>query len=523
MSVPKAAGAILVIAAALAILAPTATAASISEPTVTGTQGANGWYTSNVTVTFTITGTSFTSINCGVWQLTGQGAVGVVTLTNDGGQQAASCSVNAPDGSDSKTRLFNIDKTPPSVTNAAPDRGPNGNGWYRAPVTVTFSGTDATSGIASCTQPVYSGPDDGNASVGGTCTDKAGNTASGSFALKYDATAPTVSPSPARGPDANGWYNHSVAVAFAGSDGASGVDTCTSAEYTGPDAENASLSGSCSDKAGNSASASFSLKYDGTPPTVTAAPMRPPDANGWYNRPISLTVNGTDATSKVDSCSGGSYTGPDKADGTIVAVCRDLAGNEASQPVALKFDSTPPKLGKVTVALGSRSATLRWTASPDTASVMVLRRAGKAKKLATVYRGDGKTFVDKKLKDGVRYRYTITGRDAAGNVATAAAVATPRALWQPLPGQKLRGAPVLAWAPVAKADYYNVQIFVKGRKVLSEWPRRTKLKLDRKWTFDGHRYTLAKGRYRWYVWPGFGQRSASKYGKLLGGSFFVVT
>jgi hypothetical protein len=419
--------------------------------------------------------------------------------------------------------VISIDKTAPSVTGASPDRGPNANGWYKAPVTVTFSGSDATSGIASCAQPVYSGPDDGNANVGGTCTDKAGNTASGSFALKYDATAPSVNASPARGPDANGWYNHSVAVAFAGSDATSGIDACTSATYEGPDAESASVSGSCTDKAGNSASASFSLKYDGTPPEVTAAPVRPPDANGWYNRPISLAVNGTDATSKVDACSGGSYTGPDKPGASLVGTCRDQAGNEASKPVELKFDSTPPKLGKVTVSLRNGAATLRWTASPDTEAVRVLRLAKGTKKSVTVYRGAKRTFTDKKLKDGVRYSYTITGTDEAGNVATATAVADPRALWQPTAGKRLRTAPLLTWAPVARADYYNVQLYFDGRKVLSEWPRAAKLKLERQWTFGGHRYKLAKGRYRWYVWPGFGARKATKYGKLLGGSSFVVT
>ncbi len=30
------------------------------------------------------------------------------------------------------------------------------------------------------------------------------------------------------------------------------------------------------------------------------------------------------------------------------------------------------------------------------------------------------------------------------------------------------------------------------------------------------------GRYRWYVWPGFGARSKTRYGPLLGGSFFFV-
>src|SRR5262249_15181415 len=156
-----------------------------------------------------------------------------------------------------------------------------------APVTVTFTGSDATSGIASCTSSTYNGPDSGSASVSGTCTDVAGNTsAPSSFALKYDATAPTVTPSPARPADANGWYSHAVAVAFSGSDATSGIDSCTSASYGGPDAAAASVTGTCTDKAGNSASGSFSLQYDSTPPTLSSAFSRPPDANGWYNHAV---------------------------------------------------------------------------------------------------------------------------------------------------------------------------------------------------------------------------------------------
>ena len=48
----------------------------------------------------------------------------------------------------------------------------------------------------------------------------------GSFALKYDATAPSATASPARAPDANGWYNHAVGVGFSGTDAGSGVDSC---------------------------------------------------------------------------------------------------------------------------------------------------------------------------------------------------------------------------------------------------------------------------------------------------------
>jgi hypothetical protein len=67
-----------------------------------------------------------------------------------------------------------------------------------------------------------------------------------------------------------------------------------------------------------------------------------------------------------------------------------------------------------------------------------------------------------------------------------------------------------------------VQLFFKGKKILSTWPVTTSLKLPRTWTFEGKRHSLVPGSYRWYVWPGYGPRKASKYGKLLGGSVFVL-
>ena len=75
---------------------------------------------------------------------------------------------------------------------ATPSRPPGANGWYNSPLTVTFSGTDATSGIEACSQATYAGPDNANAAVVGTCRDRAGNVTPASFALKYDATPPAL-------------------------------------------------------------------------------------------------------------------------------------------------------------------------------------------------------------------------------------------------------------------------------------------------------------------------------------------
>src|SRR4249919_26848 len=46
--------------------------------------------------------------------------------------------------------------------------------------------------------------------------------------VRRDASPPSVSASPSRGPDANGWYNHGLDVAFSGGDGVSGISSCSS-------------------------------------------------------------------------------------------------------------------------------------------------------------------------------------------------------------------------------------------------------------------------------------------------------
>jgi hypothetical protein len=153
---------------------------------------------------------------------------------------------------------------------ASPDRGPDNNGWYNHTVSVSFSGDDGTSGIASCTSASYGGPDTGEAKVNGSCTDNAGNTGSTGFELKYDATPPAVAAKADRGPDRNGWYNHALTVNFEASDATSGVASCASpVQYSGPDAEKTTVSGTCQDKAANtSPPAGYDLRYDTRPPVL---------------------------------------------------------------------------------------------------------------------------------------------------------------------------------------------------------------------------------------------------------------
>ena len=61
---------------------------------------------------------------------------------------------------------------------------------------------------------------------------------------------------------------------------------------------------------------------------------------------------------------------------------------------------------------GNGSATLSWTASPDTTLVEIRRGAKR------IYSGSGSTFTDKGLTNGIAYRYTLTSYDEAANSST---------------------------------------------------------------------------------------------------------
>jgi hypothetical protein len=137
-----------------------------------------------------------------------------------------------------------------------------------------------------------------------------------------------------------------------------------------------------------------------------------------------------------------------------------------------------------------------------------------------------------RLGKGV-HRFEVRAIDAAGNAdatpslhawkiqAPARTIATS-ALLAPRGGARVTKPPLLRWRPVARARYYNVQVFRGKQKVLSVWPTRARLQLAARWKFAGRVRRLTPGAYRWYVWPGYGVPSARNYGQLLGQSTFVV-
>ncbi|HEX7961459.1 MAG TPA: hypothetical protein VF493_16165, partial [Terriglobales bacterium] len=222
--------------------------------------------------------------------------------------------------------LKSIDTTAP-VTTASVSPNPNGNGWNNSNVSVTLNATDgeATGGLgaqqitysasgaqaiantvvsgASASIPITS---EGITTITFFATDFAGNAEEAkTFTVRLDKTPPTISGSRTPAPNANGWNNTDVTVQFQCTDATSGlaagsppVPTVLSAEGA-----NQSTTATCSDVAGNSASATVSgINIDKTAPSVSCTAMPnvlwPPDHTLI---PVSTSVNLSDSLSGADA------------------------------------------------------------------------------------------------------------------------------------------------------------------------------------------------------------------------------
>ena len=412
----------------------------------------------------------------------------------------------------------------PSVTFKCTPAPQNCSSWYRSDVTIEWTVSPANSVVDGCARRTITTDTSGANQV--CVADDGEARVAFEVKIKVDKTAPVVTGgAPARGADVNGWYNHAVPIAFSGSDQTSGIAACTSTTYGGPDSTAASLAGTCTDNAGNVSSPfPYGLKYDETAPLVAgASPERSPNAAGWFNRPVRFDVAGIDATAGIADCPAVTYGGADSATASFTGTCRDQAGNTASRTFGLKYDSTPPPILGLEATIGDRRVALDWTTTADAESLEIARTPGRGSEpTSVVFRGPGGRFVDRTVRNGVRYVYELRLGDAAGNGGSRTVSAVPGYRLVSPAVVRVERPPLLRWTPVRGARYYNLQVFRGGRKILSVWPSRPRYKLTRRWSYSGKIRRLVPGRYRWRVWPGYGPRSKGDYGKQIGPRTFTL-
>jgi hypothetical protein len=169
---------LLALAAALALPA-SARAAPIEFSCSPAPVSCAGWYHQPVTITWNVTGTK------------SPGTCVDATVSVETGGAPQYCEISG--GQFTATVVLKVDMTPPTVTGASPSRPPDHNGWYRSPVKVTYTGTDALSGILGCSSTTYGSAAAGPVNLVGRCQDRAGNVSPPlAFGLRYDASPPAL-------------------------------------------------------------------------------------------------------------------------------------------------------------------------------------------------------------------------------------------------------------------------------------------------------------------------------------------
>lgn len=156
-------------------------------PTVVGTAGLNGWYTSSVTVSW-----SETDVQSGIASSTG---CGTQTLTSNTPGTILTCSATNGTGLTSTVPVtVKIDLTPPVIVPTLTGTLV-ANGWYTGNVTVSWTMTDPESGIATSTGCASQSLTTGT-TLTCTVTNGAGLTTAAPVTVKIDKSGPTIAGMP---------------------------------------------------------------------------------------------------------------------------------------------------------------------------------------------------------------------------------------------------------------------------------------------------------------------------------------
>jgi hypothetical protein len=238
------------------VIAPSDTTSPVITPVVIGTLGNNGWYTSDVTVTWDVSDPDST--------ITSTSGCDLTTIDYDTAGITLTCSATSAGGTSSESVTIKRYATAPTISSSA-SPAPNAAGWNNTNVAVSFTCDDNLSGVASC------GPDDtltgegADQSVTGTAVDNAGNSDSATVSgINIDKTPPVVNVTGVT--DGATYTLGSVPEADCSTtDALSGVATEATLSVSGGPV--GSVTASCDgalDKAGNSGSASvtYSVIYD---------------------------------------------------------------------------------------------------------------------------------------------------------------------------------------------------------------------------------------------------------------------
>ena len=338
-------------------------------PSLNGTSGLNGWYTSDVDVS-----ASASDILSGVQ--------GSVEVSQDNGTSWSSLPITLSDGvhplvfrsydNAGNVSMLNqtvkVDTVAPTFTTSTVGTAGN-SGWYLSSADTTASPNDTVSGVDHVEYNQngtgwINGPSvtssDGVNAIDIKVYDIAGNVASGSITVKVDTVIPTFTTSIAGTIGNMDWYLSSTTTDISPADGISGVDHVeynqneagwkTGTSFVSNDGVN-KVDFVVYDIAGNTAGGSLNIKVDTVAPTYTTSVAGTAGNAGWYLSPTNTTIFPEDVTSGIDHVEynqneagweiGTSFASRDGVN-TVGVKIYDVAGNVKSDSFDVKVDTANP-------------------------------------------------------------------------------------------------------------------------------------------------------------------------------------
>jgi hypothetical protein len=251
--------------------------------------------------------------------------------------------------------------------------------------------------------------------------------------------------------------------------------------------------------------------------------------NGWYRSDVTVSWTVSDPTGISTSSGCEPQTLTTDTPGTTLTCS---ASNRAKPPlstavsVTIKIDRIAPRLADVSVTPGDGRNVLHWRSTSRSDTTRIIRTPRRGKGTPQTFKSlRGDSFTDRSIQNGREYVYTLFSRDLADNHSKRVSLlGLPRVLTlEKLPYvPRVSVSPILRWKPVPGADYYHVQLFRGGKRILAAWPSGPQLALHAGWSWGGSRYHLGRGTYRWYVWAGTGPRAAAHYKRIGTAAFRVV-
>jgi hypothetical protein len=269
------------------------TTSPVITPTIAPKANGNGWNNGSVTVTWSVS-----DPESGISSSNGCTATTLSTETPLAGTTLTCSATNGAGLSNSASVTVKIDLTAPTLkltSLTVEASGPSG-----ASVSYTASASDSLSGLNtfSCTPPSGSIFPLGTTTASCSATDKAGNSASGSFAVTVqDKSAPVVTVPSDMTVEATGPSGAVVTFSASASDLVDGsvAVTCTPASGSTFALGSTKVTCSATDKADNTGSASFNvLVQQNTPPVVTVPADITVEATGPSGAVVTFTASASD-------------------------------------------------------------------------------------------------------------------------------------------------------------------------------------------------------------------------------------